>query len=222
MEGFLSLPEGALMSPGVWKTKLWSCEMLRLWVSHSCSWEERILQGWDPPYVVFLPFPWSQEGLHPAAAAPQCCRKEIQPSFTSCFSWLRGYRFHRKPCALCISFLNPRLLAGAFPSDSALSRLNLSIFPSPCKLRELRSWGGGREGATFRVVAVFRNLGVLRNRHSVTRMMTKSQLLTVLVVGKSFLTLVVGDEEHWQGILFVLTLPNSCTAGRDLAWKRCW
>lgn len=35
-------------------------------------------------------------------------------------------------------------------------------------------------------------------------MMTKSQLLTVLVVGKSFLTLVIWDEEHWQAILFVL------------------
>lgn len=33
VEGFFSLPRGALMPPGMWK----NCEMLRLWVSHSCS-----------------------------------------------------------------------------------------------------------------------------------------------------------------------------------------
>lgn len=34
--------------------------------------------------------------------------------------------------------------------------------------------------------------------------MTKSPVLPVLVVGKSFQTLVIWDGEHWQGILFVL------------------
>jgi len=57
---------------------------------------------------------------------------------------------------------------------------------------------------------------------SVRRLMTKSKMLTVLMDGKSLLALLIRYIENWQGILWLLMLPNTCTAVRNLALRRCW